>query len=192
MLPLVGLVVVGVVVVAVAVIAGGIVSSAKKKVQQNAAFLANAVVTQDLPAQVSFQTVPSAPHAIWLDLELAGGAAVTFELALTVEVGGNRLVQGTYPVTFDDEDHDAKGLPNPPGISALNTKVAAMPGSTRITTVLRAFRFDGPASASAAQVHATLTPGPGVSASRARLLVTSPDAPSGSGALPAGMRALPS
>lgn len=190
MLDAVGIVVVGVIVVAVAAIAGGIVSSAKKKVQHNAAFLASAVVAQDLPAQASFQTVPGAPHAIWLDLEVAGGAAVTFELALSVEVGGNRLLQGTYPVMFDDDDHDAKGLPNPPGISALNTKVAAMPGNTRITTVLRAFRFDGPASASAAQVHATLTPGPGVTTTRARLLVTSPDAPSGSGALPAGMRAV--
>jgi hypothetical protein len=185
-------VVVGVIVVVVAAIAGGIVSSAKKKRQHNASFLATAVFAQDLPVQTSVPTNSGAPYAIWLDLELAANATVTFQLALAVEVGGTRLLDGTYPVTFDDNDeHDAKGLPNPPGISALNTTVVALPGNTKITTVLRAFRFDVPAGATAMQVRASIVPGPGVTATRAHLLVTSPDAPSGSGALPAGMRALP-
>jgi hypothetical protein len=174
-------------------LAAVILAGAKKKSRHNAAFLANAVFAQDLPVQTSVTTTAGAPYAIWLDLELAASAAATFQLSLTVEAAGTRVLDGTYPVTFDDNDeHDAKGLPNPPGISALNTTVVAMPGNTRITTVLRAFRFDAPAGATATQIRASIVPGPGVSTTRARLLVTTPDAPSGAGALPAGMRALPS
>jgi hypothetical protein len=179
-------------VIVIAVFAVRIVAGVRHKVESNASFLSSALIAQDLPAatsvQVSVDLVPGAPHAVWLDVQLAGGREIAFELALAIDLGGRMLVDGTYPVTFDDE-HDARGLPNPPGISALNTSVTSTPGSTRITTTLRAFRFDAPSSAQVAQIRAKLLPGPGMTLDRARLVVTTPDAPPGAG-LPAGMRAV--
>jgi len=178
----------------VIVVIAAIVKGAKAKTARNREFLATGIANQPImpgaPTQATFQTAATVAHAVWLDLELAGGKNVTFELALAVKVGDRMLIEGSYPVAFDDEEHDARGLPNAPGTSALNTVVAATPGATRIKTVLRAYRFDSPAPGTAGHVTATLVPGPGVNVSRAALIVTSPDAPAGSGALPPGMRAV--
>lgn len=177
---------------AVVVVIGRIAAGAGAKTKRNDDFLANATASEVMPSRPALVTAPltaGAPHAVWLELALAATGDITFELALSVEVDGNVLVSGAYPVTFNDEQ-DARGLPNPPGISALNTRASSLGRGSRLETTLRAFRFDAPGGASAVKVGATLVPGSGVTIERARLLVTRGDAPAGSGTLPAGMRAI--
>ncbi|MBX3162146.1 MAG: hypothetical protein KF773_39650 [Deltaproteobacteria bacterium] len=179
-------------IVVAAALAGVIAAGARRKGRRNGHFLDGALVTRTLapgaPTEVAFRTA-AAPHAVWIDLELTGVPRLAFELALSIRVGAAAVLEGSYRVTFDDEEHDARGLPNPPGLSALNTSAVIAPGSWRIATVLRAYRFDAPAAPASATVRATLSPAPGVIVAHAALVITSPDAPPGSGALPAGMRA---
>jgi hypothetical protein len=54
---------------------------------------------------------------------------------------------------------------------APNSLLASLPGSERVTTVLRVFRFDG-ASGAAAEIRARVAPGDGVTVRSARMLVT--------------------
>lgn len=173
---LVGLVLVGVVIFVVRLV-GGIAARGK----QNRAFLDRAIAASDLHhgavATITFQPAPGAPHALWLDLALAGPSEETgFQLGLTVRVGADALIDGTFDVTFDSE-HDARGLPPAHGTIALNTQVAAVLGSDRITTVLRPFRFDAPAVPTRAEILVRFTPRPGTTVTRARALVTVPDVP---------------
>lgn len=176
------------VIVAIAVIvilglAGGVtfavflsIAATKKR---NDAFLAKALAWRDLAPGVvvhaPFTTAPGA-HGVWLDLSISGpNEQLAFELWLSVKVGPTTLLEGSYPVTVNDEG-DAKGLPNPFGVSAISSTDSVTLGKQTMTSVLRAFRFDAPPS-SPAEVRARIAYGPGVTAQRARLLVTPGDAP---------------
>lgn len=165
----------------IAAAAAPILIAIRRRTARNRAFLAGAIASHTLapgaPTQLVFQTAGGASHVLWLDLELSGPRAPAFELALVLRVGGTTLLDAAYPVTFDEDEHDAHGLPSQYGTTALNTSVVAMPRSARIKTVLRIHRFDGGSASTPAELSATLIPGAGTTFARAALLVTNGDAP---------------
>lgn len=171
-----------VVVVLVVGFATPILLAIRRRTQRNTAFLAGAIgsaaLAPGVAGRLAFQSASNAFHALWLDLELAGPRAPAFDLAIAIRVGDRTVLEGAYPVTFDEDEHDAHGLPSAYGTTALNTKVLAMPRSARIKTVLRVCRFDGGAAGTPGDVQATITPGAGVTFAKATLLVTSADEPS--------------
>jgi hypothetical protein len=148
--------------------------------RRNKAFLANAIVAQDLPPGAMivtpFQPAPGWAHAIWLDLSLRSDLQPAFDVQLSVRLGGRIVIEGTYPVRFDSEG-DASGLPNASGTTALNSSYRSGLGGCALTTVLRAFRFDAPPMPMMAEVHARFIAPPEVVVERARLLVTVKDSP---------------
>ena len=168
-------------VVLVLIFATPILLGIRRRTRKNRAFLDGAIgsaaLAPGVPGHLAFQTASGSFHALWLDLEIAGPRAPAFDLVLAVRVGDRTIVEGSYPVRFDEDEHDAKGLPNSYGTTALNTKVLAMPRSATIKTVLRICRFDGASAGTTGDVQATLTPGVGVTIAKAVVLITSTDEP---------------
>lgn len=159
----------------------GIIRSIRATSQRNTAFLARAIAAQDIPpggatAALPFRPAPGAAHALWLDLTLRGPEQLTFQLQLAVRVAGAVVLQGTYPVQIDEEG-DARGLPGGYGTTALNTSQRSVLGSTTISTVLKACRFDAPPMPVAGEIYASIVAPPAVTIDRARLLVTVGEAP---------------
>jgi len=168
------------VVLGIAAFAASIVAGIVRSSRRNRAFLDAALVSKDLPpgaeVVVAFQAAAGQPHAVWLDLSLSGKGELGFDVALAVRVGDKTVIDGTYPVRFDDEN-DAKGLPYATGITAMNTTGRTGLGGGRITTTLKAFLVEASPSATTAEVRARIVEAPGVKLDRSRLLVTVRDAP---------------
>lgn len=159
----------------------GVFAMIKAVARRNNGFISqSSLVAQNMamgmPVMARFQPVPGRPHAVWLDVSLSGPSEMGFELWLAVRLGPHTLIEGTFPVTFDDEQ-DARGLPNAPGTTALNTVSSAGLGGMSVTSILRAFRFDAPPMPVGGEVHARITPFPGTSFSKLRLLLTVGDSP---------------
>src|SRR6188768_2880181 len=95
----------------VAAFVASIVGSIVRAGRRNRAFLDAALVSRDLPpgAEViaTFEAAAGQPHAVWLDLTLSGKGELGFDVALVVRLGDKTLIDGTFPVRFDDEN-DAK------------------------------------------------------------------------------------
>lgn len=156
-----------------------IVGGARGAAARNDAFLARALAARELAVgeelALPFVAAAGGAHAVWLELALRAQVRLAFELHLALRVGEATVVDGTFGVTFD-EDGDARGLPDAAGGLALNTRQASMPGSERLSTVLRVARFDAPPGAQG-EVRVRVTAGDGAAVSRARVLVTSGDRP---------------
>jgi len=167
---------------------------------RNRAFLATAIVAKELApgleVTASFQAAPASSHAVWLDLALAGGSGLPFEVSIAVRLGGRVLVDETFAVRFDDEG-DAQGLPSGYGTTALDTTAMTGSGASgarrccarfastrrrRSTSAARREVRNPPGGVRGGlhgEVRARLTPGAGVTVQHARLLVTPKDAPPG-------------
>lgn len=176
-----GAIFVGVLVLAVAGVAVKILAAVRAATARNRAFLETAIVAVELPPDgseraASFQPASSTALGVWLDLLLDGPTELPFALWLSVRLGSTVLVEESFPVTFDDEG-DAHGMPACAGGMALNTSSRALLSRMRMATVLRAYRFDVPSVAAPGEVRVRLTPGAGVTITRARLLVTPKDSP---------------
>lgn len=170
-----------VIIVVVALISVGVMAMIKAVAAKNNGFITrSSLVAQEMPpgmlVSARVQPVPGRPHAVWLDVSLSGPSEMGFELWLAVKIGPHALIEGNFPVTFDDEQ-DARGLPNAPGTSALNTISSGGFRGMTVTSILRAFRFDAPPMPLSGEVHARITPFPGTSFTKSRLILTVGDSP---------------